>query len=100
MASELKPCPFCGSADDVQLSRHSHEGAAWMTCVECDTDGPIAKTVAAAIAAWNTRTPSRAAIRAEVLRELADEWEREFGTTALVVRLRDRADKAESDDGR
>ncbi len=60
---ELRGCPFCDHADELQVS---HIGAAdeWWWEVFCDfccTHGPTASTEAEAITAWNTRaaTPTQ-----------------------------------------
>lgn len=56
----LKPCPFCESKDVWSLSRKAIRGwrSYWeVTCEVCECSGPPADTEAAAIAAWNRRTP-------------------------------------------
>lgn len=54
---ELLPCPFCGWRAIVS----DHSTIAWyVECVECACDGPVEESREAAIAAWNTRTPSPA----------------------------------------
>ena len=59
--TELKPCPFCGSAD-VGFDRLS-ESMFDVTCWSCNagrgiTYGPEADSKEAAALAWNTRQPA------------------------------------------
>lgn len=51
----LKACPFCGS-ERVTVERVLATERMAM-CDKCLSTGPEGKTVAEAIAAWNTRTP-------------------------------------------
>ena len=45
--TKLKPCPFCGSDN---LEEHNF----YITCLDCQADGPFAYDTTA-IEAWNTR---------------------------------------------
>ena len=49
-----KNCPFCGSSD-VGLSKLSN-GHYYVTCFECDTDGPIGSCNSEAVERWNERS--------------------------------------------
>ncbi len=54
---ELLPCPFCGS-DDVDLTSYAEgHGTTYRVECECDVQG-IQNDAIAAIALWNTRTPT------------------------------------------
>lgn len=53
--TELKPCPFCGSAEGRLNPVENHEGTWWVDCENCFCEGPWSKTKEYAIAAWNTR---------------------------------------------
>jgi hypothetical protein len=96
--ADLKPCPFCGSAKWLNVSDE--------LCVRCSgarsDPRPLGVAIVAARriekrdAAWNARTPSRAAIRAECLREVAEEWD-SSGHPAYAARLRVLAEKEERD---
>lgn len=48
----LKPCPFCGS-NNVQLV--IQEASRWVECLNCETQGPLAKTKNWATRKWNRR---------------------------------------------
>jgi Lar family restriction alleviation protein len=51
-----KPCPFCGSTDELRTASISttehHDGEA-VFCDGCGAQGPICPTATAAISAWN-----------------------------------------------
>lgn len=49
----MLPCPFCGGEDIVP----SDTGHYWFSCNTCETEGPVMKIKAEAVAAWNTRLP-------------------------------------------
>lgn len=51
MSEELKPCPFCGSKDILESGYQVN----WITCLNCECDGPLEKTKQEAIKAWNKR---------------------------------------------
>jgi Lar family restriction alleviation protein len=83
MATELKPCPLCGC--EKSEACYSEIGYA-VYCDKCGARGPLAKTKADAIAAWNRRADDdnfksmkkRIAIQAtaelvDALRDLYDE---------------------------
>jgi len=68
---ELKPCPFCGGAVRLAFGEHTFDGAE-VTCDRCGCYGGHHDNDAlgiSAIAAWNTRTPDPAQIRADAIRE-------------------------------
>jgi len=57
--SELKPCPFCGSAasvyEDVRLSKAPYDSSKWyIACRGCGVQTPIA-TMYAIVKIWNRR---------------------------------------------
>jgi len=79
MGGELKPCPFCGS-DDVM--KDADIDGVLVRCLDCDGRTgwhPPSR----AIAAWNARAPSRAAVRAEAFREIADGCEEQAWVEAI-----------------
>ena len=58
---ELKPCPFCGGEGEL-ITRGTHKWSrvavntqCHILCGGCWATGPIGKTAADAIAAWNRR---------------------------------------------
>lgn len=57
MDEKLKPCPWCESTDAHHQSDYGDESQ--FVCAVCDTRGPMKRSYAEAITAWNTRTPSR-----------------------------------------
>lgn len=52
--NNLLPCPFCGG-DGVRIHANDPGTTAWVICDNCDADGPVARSEAVAITAWNTR---------------------------------------------
>ena len=51
----LKPCPFCGdTALEVAQGGDRH----WVMCHGCHAEGPMRDDEAAAVEAWNRRTPA------------------------------------------
>jgi len=87
MSPTLLPCPFCGSGNVDAVGSSG-------TCRNCWADGPSRDSRTSAIAAWNARVPSRAAVRAEVLREVAAEFSDMDGVADWC---RARAEKEERD---
>jgi len=68
----LKPCPFCGG---VRLSGARNETGSMVTvCDTCEAMGPsqVGTSIAAILAAWNTRTPPQ--VKPLVWEELGDKW--------------------------
>lgn len=55
-SGELKPCPFCGAAQDTEQDV-ADTGVFWVRCSECCAEGSCADTKDDAVSAWNTRTP-------------------------------------------
>ena len=51
---ELKPCPFCGSSNIVADGQTSLKDS-YVSCNECDADGPMRERKQEAIDAWNRR---------------------------------------------
>lgn len=71
---ELHGCPFCGEQPDIGPAVPSKDGDAWtfIRCFNehCSAEAQVVNYAdathrAEAIAAWNTRTPSDMAVRAE-----------------------------------
>ena len=57
---ELRPCPFCGSADHISLRRMDSRPDRWQFWCkdpgyECNASGPWRPSIAEARAAWNRR---------------------------------------------
>ncbi len=61
--TKLKPCPFCGSADIVEVG-----GGSCHTCKNCGCDGPLSSLK---IANWSTRPESELE---RLAREVAVAW--------------------------
>ena len=53
MATELKPCPFCGGEDFQMVSVYG--GEYYVDCLTCTACGPSGETEEEAIEAWNRR---------------------------------------------
>ena len=72
MSDALKPCPFCGS-NEVHVVEAGPGN--WVSCLDCDSDGPVVGTIEKAVAAWNTRAaleqPGTAEAQARALDVLA-----------------------------
>lgn len=64
MASELKPCPFCGGTD-VNLHHSAKAFMSWVSCKSCGLDAPSETGVTdeEAITYWNT-SPAPADLKA------------------------------------
>ncbi|ATJ90409.1 hypothetical protein HK16_04020 [Acetobacter senegalensis] len=64
MSGELKSCPFCGDQNKLVATCTDEVTALvlnnWVSCENCDAEGPIKKSRADAIAAWNTRAGEKA----------------------------------------
>jgi Lar family restriction alleviation protein len=56
---EPQPCPFCGTAHDLILTRNGHVGGKdhdstfYVTCESCDAVGPLAGSRREAARLWN-----------------------------------------------
>lgn len=81
MADQLKPCPFCGSADVRNYQDHDF----WwhVECKSCDSSGgqfppKFTDAMERAAALWNRRPEVAAAVEATARRcaEIADSWTR------------------------
>ena len=56
MSEELKPCPFCGDADDLSMVRINDSTQYWrIECESCDYNRFIFGSKKEAIALWNCR---------------------------------------------
>lgn len=78
-ALELKPCPFCGSGMEGNVTDHpagfakDSSGHSAVNCCECDAVGPFRDSLERACAAWNTRTAT--ALQEEVERLKIENWQ-------------------------
>ena len=57
MNEELKPCPFCGRKDRLNIDHYKSDGE-WFSYVECEkcmANGPVGRQTIDAIDAWNRR---------------------------------------------
>ena len=52
---ELKPCPFCGSADTEVVSSTLMSAQHAVFCRSCKAHGPVVKSMRYAVPAWNKR---------------------------------------------
>ncbi len=53
---ELKPCPFCGEANEIRLTSNGIKFILyWVRCDKCFAVSGAAETADEAIALWNTR---------------------------------------------
>lgn len=69
MNTELLPCPFCGTDDDIGVVAF---GSSYCVLCACEGNGPFRRSPNSAIAAWNTRATQPQApqgAEAERLRE-------------------------------
>ncbi len=57
-AETIKPCPFCGKAEDV--GKHNWDGVLVVQCEYCGASGPLCDAASKAIQEWNTRHPESA----------------------------------------
>lgn len=55
--SDLKPCPFCGRKEYLQVSKYESDGVWWhyVECTECMANGPVGRKTQDATDAWNER---------------------------------------------
>jgi Lar family restriction alleviation protein len=61
--SELKPCPFCGSAD-IDCADAGYKTDVWFVqCNNCYATFPHFDSKEEAATAWNTRTPQNDEVR-------------------------------------
>lgn len=59
---KLKPCPFCGSNDDLHFDSRKNDCGIWYhyyRCDQCTTKGPEHPDEEMAELAWNTRKIER-----------------------------------------
>lgn len=49
---DLLPCPFCGNEHPTC---NDQVGIAWVSCDQCEMEGPPKDFLVQAMAAWNTR---------------------------------------------
>jgi Lar family restriction alleviation protein len=78
--SALKPCPFCGGEAGVVVHRPFPD--AYVQCGECDAEGPVSASEAAAVDAWNRRAVDPALAAAEARAEKAEAALREVAARA------------------
>lgn len=50
---ELKPCPFCGEKDNIEVFVKYDD--CFIACTKCCANGPYKHTEEEAVEAWNTR---------------------------------------------
>lgn len=79
MGSELKPCPFCAGAPQLDAVRGVTE-TWWVECLDCSSGGPSLPSEREAVRAWND--VSTATARAEAAEQRAE------ALAAEVARLR------------
>ncbi|KAA8387655.1 restriction alleviation protein, Lar family [Acetobacter sp. DmW_136] len=64
MSEGLKACPFCGDAHRLVATVTDEVSALvlnnWVSCENCDAEGPLKKSRIEAITAWNTRAGEEA----------------------------------------
>ncbi len=81
MSEELKPCMFCGEANDVFSNvtfANASQPIHYIECGRCSAMGPSGKTDNEAVTAWNTRalegiaSPAAIGEVVEALRDLAE----------------------------
>lgn len=80
MASELKPCPFCGSKQLTVFDDGDNDPTAFILCGECDSTGPVKL--------WNRRVPLSPERRREVAERIdraITRWKRDPDSTRLTV---------------
>jgi Lar family restriction alleviation protein len=54
--TKLKPCPFCGAADEDDMLGFTKTPYAWaVLCLHCQTQGPLTAPKSSAVAFWNRR---------------------------------------------
>lgn len=53
--TDLKPCPFCGAKNVLDLTLVGDRDSYVVRCFACHADGPPADTRVEAMQAWNTR---------------------------------------------
>lgn len=82
--SELRPCPFCGNDDTINLEENETRHPWTVYCGNCDATIGETHTRDEAVVCWNTR-PIEDALRAELaaaqkrIEELADLWASSYG---------------------
>lgn len=52
MPNKLKPCPFCGTSENIL---QSVERGYYVFCIKCKVHGPITPMIFTSIEAWNRR---------------------------------------------
>lgn len=55
MSNEINNCPFCDSENIAASELH---GDHWVTCIKCDTEGPVDSNKEKAIKLWNSASNS------------------------------------------
>ena len=54
MTQKLKPCPFCGEKEDIEVFWYSPSSVS-VSCSHCNCYGPYKEIPEFAIKAWNRR---------------------------------------------
>lgn len=55
LSIELKPCPFCGEVENIEIDNSDTSPLTWVVCHGCGARSGLMKSVQTAMTFWNMR---------------------------------------------
>jgi Lar family restriction alleviation protein len=80
---ELKACPYCG--ENLTGKGTTSSGRMYISCINCESEGPVGDDEQEMIEAWNTRVDPW--ISVETLPDMPDNNMPEWSDRQLIIRF-------------